>query len=139
MEPYPWWNDEQCKLAEDARQAVDRLMPLASEYSWKKEYPWKVIDEMRRLGWFAPLIPKKYGGRMEDWGVTGACILCEEISRLGAIINAYATTLIGGVHQIIHFGTDEQKERWLPRCASGELLGAITLSEPFVGSDAGGV
>jgi len=140
MEHYPWWNEAQCKLADEAREAIDNvIMPMAAEYSRKKEYPWKVVDEMRRLGWFAPLIPERYGGRMEDWGVTGACILCEEISRCGALVNVLGPTLIGGVHQIIHFGTDEQKERWLPRLASGELLGAITLTEPYAGSDAAAI
>lgn len=139
MEHYPWWNEAQCRLADEAREAIDTIIPMAAEYSWKKEYPWKVVDEMRRLGWFAPLIPQRYGGRMEDWGVTGACILCEEISRCGAVINIYGTTLIGGVHQIMHFGTEEQKKRWLPKLASGEYLGAITITEPYAGSDAAAI
>ena len=140
MEYYPWWNESQRKLADEAKAVTDELLiPLSEKSAWKKEFPWEALKEMARRGWFGALIPEKYGGRLEEWGVTGACILLEEIGRAGEINVPFATTLIGGIHQIIHDGTEEQKERWLPGIAKGELFGAITMTEPYAGSDVAGI
>ena len=137
MENYPWWTDVQKKLAQEARDFVDESMPKALEYGWKKEYPWGVVKGMAKRGWFGAMIPNKYGGRFDDWGVTGACILCEEAGRMAAPSNSLSNTMCnGGAHQIAHAGGEEQKQRWLPRIARGELQGCITMTEPYTGSDA---
>ena len=137
METYPWWTEKHKKLAQEAKEFVDEFMPLALEYGWKKEYPWGVIKEIAKKGWYGAMIPEKYGGRFEDWGVTGACILCEEIGRMAAPSNSFSNTMCnGGTHQIAHAGNEEQKQRWLPRVAKGELQGCITMTEPYTGSDA---
>ena len=82
MEYYPWWNDAQKKLAEDAKKITDEiLMPLGERAAWKKEYPWEAVKVMAKQGWFGAQIPAKYGGKAEEWGVTGACIILEELSR----------------------------------------------------------
>lgn len=85
------------------------------------------------------MIPKAYGGHLEDWGVTGACIIAEELGRAGDVWAPFTSTMVGSVHQILHFGTGEQKRRWLSPLARGDFLGAITITEPFVGSDASNV
>jgi alkylation response protein AidB-like acyl-CoA dehydrogenase len=72
---------------------------------------------------------------MEEWGITGACILNEELSRAGALWAGYAATLIGATTQIVHHGNEEQKQRWLPKLGKGEFLGSITMTEPYAGSD----
>ncbi|HEX75838.1 MAG TPA: acyl-CoA dehydrogenase [Dehalococcoidia bacterium] len=140
MEYFPWWNDAQRKLADEAKKVTDEiLIPLGERCAWKREFPWEGLGEIAKRGWFGAQIPAKYGGRAEEWGVTGACIVLEETARAGEVATPLLDTMIGGIHQIIHDGTDEQKERWLPRVAKGELLGAITMTEPYAGSDIAGI
>lgn len=136
MESYTWWTETQKKLAKEAREVVDELMPRAMEYAWKREYPWEVVKEFGRRGWYGALIPKKYGGKFEDWGITGACILAEESGRMTSPSNALINTMCnGGTHQIAHAGNDEQKQRWLPGIARGDFQCCITITEPYAGSD----
>ncbi len=136
MDSYPWWNEAQKKLAEDARAFTDEvLLPMAERFAWRRQFPWQAMKEIAAKGWFGAQIPARYGGRAEEWGVTGACILQEETGRAGEIWEPFGVTMFGGIHQIIHDGTEEQRQRWLPRIARGELLGAITMTEPYAGSD----
>ncbi len=136
MLDYPWWTDTQRQLLIDAQKFTDEvLIPMGERAIAKKEFPWEGVREIAKKGWFGATIPAKYGGRQEEWGVTGACILSEEIGRAGALSSAYTTTLIGATHQILHDGTEEQKERWLPKIAKGENLCCITMTEPYAGSD----
>lgn len=140
MEHFPWWNETQKQLAEDAKAFTDEvLVPIGERCAFKKEFPWEAVKEMAKKGWFGAQIPAKYGGRAEEWGVTGACILLEETGRAGAVATPLTVTMIGGIHQILHDGTDEQRVRWLPKIARGELMGAITMTEPYAGSDVSGL
>ncbi len=139
MQNFPWWTEKQRRLADDAREFVDRMMPLATECCWKRRFPKEILREIGRKGWFGAMIPEQYGGHLEEWGVTGACIINEQVGRAGEVSGPFTSTMIGSIHQILHFGTEEQKERWLPPLAKGERLGAITITEPFAGSDASGI
>ncbi|HOO89707.1 MAG TPA: acyl-CoA dehydrogenase family protein, partial [Syntrophales bacterium] len=140
MEQYPWWSDAQKKLAEDACQFVGEFMHWAQEDAWNKRFPWKIAQEIVKKGWYGAIIPKKYGGHLEEWGVTGACILCEELGRMGSISNNFINTMCsGGALLIRDQGTDEQKQKWLPRIASGDLHTSVAITEPFAGSDAASV
>ena len=136
MEYFPWWNEAQKKLADDAKKLTDEvLIPLCEKSAWKKEFPWEAIKEIGKAGWMGAQIPAKYGGKAEEWGVTGANIILEELGRAGEVAAPVSATMIGGVHQILHDGTKEQKEQWLPRIAKGEALGSITMTEPYAGTD----
>ena len=140
MQHFPWWSEAQKELAEDAKAFTDEvLIPLGERCAYKKQFPWQGVPEMAKKGWFGAQIPAKYGGRAEEWGVTGACIILEETTRAAEVAGPLSTTMIGGIHQILHDGTDKQKERWLPKIAAGELLGAITMTEPYAGSDIAGL
>ncbi len=139
VEKYPWWNEEQRKLADEVEEFAKEKAPRAAEATWKKEFPWDIYNEMGGRGWFGTIIPEEYGGLGPRYGVTACCIVAELTTPLGSVCVAFSTTMFGGTHQIAHFGNEEQKERWLPGIAKGKLMGAITLTEPFVGSDAGGV
>jgi alkylation response protein AidB-like acyl-CoA dehydrogenase len=135
METYPWWTEKHKKLADDVRKFADENIPRGEEIAWTKEFPSDLLKEVGERGWFKALIPKEYGGT--NVGATGCCIVTEELSRVCfALAGSYITTIIGGTEQILKFGTTEQKRRWLPKIAKGELLGAICISEPVVGSDA---
>ena len=138
MDPFPWWNDTQKKIMEDAKAFADRNLPKGEEVFWTKEFPTDLLKEVAKKGWFGAVIPKEYGGM--DAGVTGAGIITEELSRVcSALSEAYAVSLFGGVEQILTFGTEDQKRKWLPRIARGETIGAVCITEPFAGSDAAGI
>ena len=136
MEKYPWWTDKQKQLADEVKELTDRLMPMAMEDAWTQTYPWRVVNEFAKRGWYGGLIPKKYGGFHEDWGVTGACIVAEEMGRLGAICNdLIGSSCTGGVSQLLEFGTEEQRQKWFPRVCRGELHSCVCITEPYAGSD----
>lgn len=139
MEPFPWWTEKQKRLAEEVENFVDENTPQAAEAVWKFENPDDLIKKVGEKGWYGTLIPEEYGGMGNEVGVTGACIVAEGLARLGTIATIYSTTCFGGTHQLVRLGTDEQKERWLPKIARGEQINALCLTEPFVGSDAAGV
>lgn len=136
MQDYPWWNDFHKKLRLEAEEFTDRvLVPLAEKAVLKREYPWEAHRELAKAGWYGATIPKAYGGRLEEFGVTGGCILAEEVGRAGALSFVFSTSIVGGMQQIVHHGNEEQKRRWLPAMARGELIGCITMTEPYAGSD----
>jgi len=138
MEPFPWWNEKQKKLMEEAKAFADKNMPRGEEVFWTKEYPYELLTEVGRRGWLGAVIPEKYGGM--DVGVTGVAIITEELSRVcSALSEAYAVSTFGGIEQLLAFGSEEQKQKWLPRIAEGKVIGAVCITEPFVGSDAAGI
>jgi alkylation response protein AidB-like acyl-CoA dehydrogenase len=138
MGPFLWWNEKQKKLMEDAKVFADKNLTRGEEVFWTKEFPIDLLKEVAKRGWFGAVIPKEYGGI--DAGVTGAGIITEELSRVcSALSEAYAVSLFGGVEQILSFGTEDQKRKWLPRIARGDLIGAVCITEPFAGSDAAGI
>jgi alkylation response protein AidB-like acyl-CoA dehydrogenase len=138
MEPFEWWNEKQRQLAVEAQALAEKNMGKGQEVFWTKRFPLEVFKEVASRGWFGAAIPPQYGGMDAD--VSGVAIVAEELSRVGsALAEAYAVSMFGGVEQLLAFGTDEQKRKWLPRIAKGEVVGAVCITEPFVGSDAAGV
>jgi alkylation response protein AidB-like acyl-CoA dehydrogenase len=137
METYPWWNEKQKKLAEETRKFADENLPKGEEVAWTRQFPTELTKEVAAKGWFGAPIPEKYGGT--ETGVTGCCIVAEELSRVcSALVGAYSVTMFGGVEQLLKFGDEEQRQKWLPQIAKGKL-GAICITEPSIGSDAGGI
>ncbi len=137
VETYPWWNDKQKKLAEEAKRFADENLPRGEEVAWTKQFPADLIKDVAGRGWFGAPIPEKYGGT--ETGVTGCCIVAEELARIcSALTGAYSVTMFGGVEQLLKFGNEEQRQRWLPQIAKGKL-GAICITEPSIGSDAAGI
>jgi alkylation response protein AidB-like acyl-CoA dehydrogenase len=137
MEAFFWWTEEQKKLAASIKEFVDELMPRAEEAFWKREFPWDIVESVTSRGYFGAGIAKEYGGM--GLSVTGTCIVNEEVGRMPALgPGIYASAMLGGVHQIKEFGTEEQKARFLGRVVKGEL-GAIALTEPFAGTDVVGI
>jgi alkylation response protein AidB-like acyl-CoA dehydrogenase len=138
MEPFSWWSEEQKNLMKDAKEFADENLSMGEEVFWTKKFPLDLLKEVARRGWFGAVIPQEYGGI--NTGVTGVAIITEELSRVcSALSGAYAVSMFGGVEQLLAFGTEEQKRKWLPKIAKGEVVGAICITEPFVGSDAAGI
>jgi alkylation response protein AidB-like acyl-CoA dehydrogenase len=138
MEPFLWWNEKQKKLMEEARTFADKNLPRGEEIFWTREFPSELLKDVANRGWFGAVIPQEYGGI--DAGVTGTSIVTEELSRVcSALSEAYAVSMFGGVEQLLTFGTEEQKRKWLSKISKGSLVGAVCITEPSVGSDAAGI
>jgi len=138
MESFPWWNEKQKSLMEEAKAFADKNLPKGEEVYWTKKFPTELLKEVALKGWFGTVIPEQYGGM--NAGVTGTAIVAEELSRIGSALGeAYSVSMFGGVEQLLAFGTEQQKQKWLPKIAKGGAVGAVCITEPFVGSDAAGV
>jgi acyl-CoA dehydrogenase len=139
-EKYFWWNDAQKKLADEVAQYSDNFIaPRIQEIENTKRFPWEILEEIGKKGWYGVLIPKEYGGMGEEYGITAMCIVLEEVARGAAIAVDFYETTIYGYSPIVRFGTDAQKKKWLPALATGEHFACIAITEPFMGSDAAAI
>jgi alkylation response protein AidB-like acyl-CoA dehydrogenase len=126
--------DEQKAITEMVRQFVDeQILPQAEHYDLEDEFPEPIVVQMRELGLFGVTIPEEHGGMGLD--LTTYAMIVEELSRGWISISGIVNTHFIGSYLLIKFGTDEQKERYLPKMATGELRAAFSLSEPELGSD----
>ncbi len=118
--------------------ARTELAPAAVELDREPRFPWETLRKMGELGLLGMLTPEKYGGAGLD--TLSYAVLLEEIAAADA---AHATimSVTNGLPQslLLKHGTEEQRQRYLPRLASGEWIGAFCLSEPHAGSDAAAI
>lgn len=130
-------NDEH-KIARDAtRNWVNReVKPIIEEYYEKAQFPKHLIKHMGELGAFGPFIPEEYGGAGMDYITYG--LIMQELERGDTGIRSMAsvqTSLV--MYPIFQYGTEEQKRKYLPKLATGEIIGCFGLTEPNHGSDPG--
>ncbi|TMM09050.1 MAG: acyl-CoA dehydrogenase [Actinobacteria bacterium] len=132
--PYAEKTDEQQAITEMVRQFVDgEVIPIAEEYDHEDKFPEGVVEQMKELGLFGVMIPEEYGGMGLD--LTTYAMIVEELSRGWISISGIVNTHFIGSYLLMKFGTDDQKDRFLPRMATGEIRAAFSLSEPGLGSD----
>ena len=118
------------------RFSDDRIMPYAHEWHLNNDYiPMDVVKDMAELGVFGLTIPEEYGGL--DLGKTSMCVVSEELSRAYIGTGSLGTRSEIAGELILIGGTDEQKEKFLPAIASGEILPTAVFTEPNTGSDLG--
>jgi alkylation response protein AidB-like acyl-CoA dehydrogenase len=130
--------DEQRAITEMVRQFVDeQILPKAEHYDHEDEFPEPIVEQMKQLGLFGVTIPEEYGGMGLD--LTTYAMIVEELSRGWISISGVVNTHFIGSYLLMKFGTDEQKEQFLPKMATGEIRAAFSLSEPEVGSDVQGI
>ncbi len=130
--------DEQKAITEMVRQFADNeIIPVAEEYDSEDKFPEPIVEQMKELGLFGVTIPEEYGGMGLD--LTTYAMIVEELSRGWISISGVVNTHFIGSYLLIKFGTDEQKDHFLPRMATGEIRAAFSLSEPEVGSDVQGI
>jgi alkylation response protein AidB-like acyl-CoA dehydrogenase len=130
--------DEQRAITEMVRQFVDeQIIPNAAHYDHEDSFPEPIVEQMKELGLFGVTIPEEYGGMGLD--LTTYAMIVEELSRGWISISGVVNTHFIGSYLLMKFGTDEQKEHFLPKMATGELRAAFSLSEPEVGSDVQGI
>jgi len=116
--------------------AEKEILPHVEGYEREERYPLELIRKLPPLGYFAPLIPEEYGGSFSDVMTYG--LICEELARVDWVVASVVSVTNSLVAKsILRFGTDAQKERWLPPMARGEILCSACLTEPRGGTDLG--
>ncbi len=126
--------DEQAMMIDMVRQFVDdQILPNAEHFDHADEYPQEIVDQMKELGLFGVTIPEEYGGMGLD--LTTYTMIVEELARGWISISGIINTHFIGVYLLMNFGTEEQKAKYLPQMATGDIRASFSLSEPEAGSD----
>ncbi|MDX6295159.1 MAG: short-chain 2-methylacyl-CoA dehydrogenase [Kribbellaceae bacterium] len=116
--------------------AQAEIAPYAAEWDRKHYFPVETVRKMGLLGLFGLTAPEEFGGSGGDF--TSLCVAIEQISRVDQSMGITLEAAVGlGINPILTFGTDEQKQQWLPDLVAGERLAGFGLTEPESGSDAG--
>ncbi|MCE9516806.1 MAG: acyl-CoA dehydrogenase family protein [Mycobacterium sp.] len=124
----------QSEILATVRRFVDKeIIPVASELEHSDTYPQAIVDQMREMGLFGLMIPTEYGGLGESLLTYALCV--EELARGWMSVSGVINTHFIVAYMIRQHGTEAQKQRLLPRMATGEVRGAFSMSEPGVGSD----
>lgn len=132
---------ELSKEHEDFRAVVrefaqEQVAPHAARWDREHYFPVELVPQMGDLGLFGLVVPEEYGGAGGDF--TSLCVAIEELGRVDQSIGITLSAGVGlGINPILTFGTEEQKQRWLPDLVAGRALAAFGLTEPDAGSDAG--
>ena len=130
--------DIQREILSTVRSFVDKeIIPHAQELEHGDIYPQEIVDGLKELGIFGLTIPEEYGGLGES--LLTYALVVEEIARGWMSVSGVINTHFIVAYMIIQHGTQEQKERLLPRMATGEVRGAFSMSEPGLGSDVAGI
>src|ERR1700742_4840313 len=131
---YREMTDEQEAIVEMVRQFADeQIIPNAEHYDHEDTFPEPIVEQMKELGLFGVTIPEEYGGMGLD--LTTYAMIVEELSRGWISISGIVNTHFIGSYLLMKFGTEEQKQNYLPKMATGEIRAAFSLSEPELGSD----
>ncbi|MEU8198544.1 acyl-CoA dehydrogenase family protein [Microbispora amethystogenes] len=131
-------NDEHVELRKSVEEfAREVVAPVIGDYYERCEFPYDVVRRMGAMGLFGLPVPEEYGGMGGDYFTL--CLALEELARVDSSVAITLEAAVSlGAMPILRYGTDEQKRRWLPGMASGEILGAFGLTEPGGGSDVAG-
>ncbi|SEK91772.1 acyl-CoA dehydrogenase family protein [Nonomuraea pusilla] len=131
-------NDEYEELRKTVESfAREVVAPVIGDYYEREEFPYDIVRQMGQMGLFGLPIPEEYGGMGGDY--FALCLALEELARVDSSVSITLEAAVSlGAMPIFRFGTQEQRERWLPKLASGEMLGAFGLTEPGGGSDVPG-
>lgn len=132
-------NDEHKLVRDSAREWVKReVSPIIEEYAQKAEFPKQIIKGLAEIGAFGPYIPEEYGGAGLDQISYG--LIMQEIERGDSGVRSTASVQSSLVmYPIWKYGNEEQRQKYLPKLASGEFIGCFGLTEPDFGSNPGGM
>ena len=118
--------------------AEAEIAPHAAKWDKDHHFPTDVVQKMGGLGLMGLTAPEEYGGAGEDGDFTSLCVAIEEIGRVDQSIGITLEAAVGlGINPILTFGSQEQKDAWLPDLVAGRTLAGFGLTEPGAGSDAG--
>ena len=126
--------EDQRDILDAVREFVDNeIIPVANELEHANEYPQAIVDQLKEMGVFGLMIPEEYGGLGES--LLTYALVVEEIARGWMPVSGVINTHFIVAYMLMQHGTDEQKQHYLPRMATGEVRGAFSMSEPGCGSD----
>ncbi|MGA8851166.1 MAG: acyl-CoA dehydrogenase family protein [Aeromicrobium sp.] len=126
--------DDQTEILKLVRQFVEKeIIPVATDLEHKDEYPTEIVEGLKELGIFGLMIPEEFGGLGES--LLTYALVVEEIARGWMSVSGVINTHFIVAYLLMHHGTDEQKQKYLPKMATGEVRGAFSMSEPALGSD----
>src|SRR5680860_324050 len=127
-------SDEQAELLKLVREFVDeQIIPVAMELERKDEYPTDIVEGLKDMGIFGLMIPEEFGGLGESLLTYALCV--EEIARGWMSVSGVINTHFIVAYMLMQHGTEEQKQKYLPKMATGEVRGSFSMSEPSLGSD----
>jgi len=130
-------SEQQREVRRTVRAFAEReILPHVERFEREGRYPLELIAKLPELGLLGPMIPEEYGGSFSDYVTYG--IICEEIARVDwvvASVISVSNSLCAG--SITRFGTEAQKQRWLPGIAAGDVICSACLTEPGGGTDLG--
>ena len=130
--------EDQLEIKEIARKvAEEKIKPVRAKYDEENEFPWEIVEVFKQTDLFAVLIPEEYdgiSGKVQD-----VAIITEELSRVCGGIGLSLGGSGLGMYPILISGSEEQKQKYLPQIANGDILAAFALTEANAGSDAGGM
>jgi alkylation response protein AidB-like acyl-CoA dehydrogenase len=127
-------NEDQTEILKAVRTFVDeKILPVATELEHADEYPTEIVEGLKELGVFGLMIPEEYDGLGES--LLTYALAVEEIARGWMSVSGIINTHFIVAYMLIQHGTEEQKKKYLPRMATGEVRGAFSMSEPGCGSD----
>lgn len=126
--------EQQRAVRAEARAFADtEVAPLAARIDAEEAIPDDLMAKLAAKGWIGALVPERYGGMGADAMTLG--VLCEELGRACSSTRSVLTVQSMLADAFARWGSDAHKEAWLPRLASGEVIGALALTEPGAGSD----
>ena len=133
------FSEEELMVRDTVRSWVgERFMPVIMEHWENGTFPMEMTSELAELGVFGPTIPEEYGGAGMNSVTYG--LICQELERGDSGLRSFVSVQGSLVmYPIFAFGTEEQKQEWLPKLASGQAIGCFGLTEPDFGSNPGGM
>jgi alkylation response protein AidB-like acyl-CoA dehydrogenase len=125
--------DQQEILKAVRRYVEEKILPVATELEHADEYPQEIVDGLKELGIFGLMIPEEYDGLGESLLTYALCV--EEIARGWMSVSGVINTHFIVAYMLMRHGTEEQRKKYLPAMAAGEVRGSFSMSEPSLGSD----
>ncbi len=126
--------DDQTEILKAVRQFVEaKILPVATELEHADEYPTEIVEGLKELGLFGLMIPEEHGGLGES--LLTYALVVEEIARGWMSVSGVINTHFIVAYMLMQHGTEEQKKKYLPAMATGEVRGSFSMSEPGLGSD----
>ncbi|QYJ02478.1 acyl-CoA dehydrogenase family protein [Nocardioides panacisoli] len=130
--------EDQQEILKAVRTFVDeQIIPVAQDLEHADEYPAEIVEGLKELGVFGLMIPEEYDGLGESLLTYALCV--EEIARGWMSVSGVINTHFIVAYMLMRHGTEEQKQKYLPKMATGEIRGAFSMSEPGLGSDVSAV
>ena len=127
-------SDELVAVRDLAREFAEKeIAPTAVEDDKEKKFRKELLLKMGELGFFGTMVPEKYGGN--DLGYLAMVLITEEVARAHSAVRVAINMQIGPALALLQFGTEEQKQKWIPPIVRGESVGCFAITEPDAGSD----